>query len=142
MARCELGEELLRLLTLLALLLLLGCAGAQHHDTNTGRFLIDDTRIIPPSLTVGHGFVNVMVGNRGSQTHDLILVHAPAGALPRKPDGSVDESQLDVVFDSGPIAYNKLVGPRPLELAAGKYLAFSNIGGDFSRGYLTVWTIS
>ena len=94
------------------LLALVGCAGVPHHDTNTGRFLIDDTRIIPPSLTVGHGFVNVIVGNRGTSPHDLVLVRAPGGSLPRKPDGSVDESKLKVLFDSGPMRYNQLVGPR------------------------------
>ena len=66
----------------------------------------------------------------GGHDHELLVLRTdlPAGALPTKPDGSVDEDAagLEVVGASGPIEPTETDG-LPLTLDPGRYVLVCNI---------------
>ena len=114
-----------------------GCGSA--HQQGTGRALDvteRDFRITAPA-TVAAGTVWLHVHNRGPDTHELLVVRAPArGRVPLRADGlTVDEERLDAAtaghLDGIPAGHD---AGTALHLSPGRYVLFCNMAGHYLGG--------
>lgn len=132
-----------RLLLLLAVtaVALVGCvshdnsAGSNYESgLNAGTFVLTEFKIALIG-NVPSGSVAITVENRGSETHELVIVSAEAAAsLPTKADGSVDEDQIpeeDKLGEVEDIEAHTTIA-KTFGLAPGRYVAFCNIVDSMS----------
>jgi hypothetical protein len=109
---------------------------SQETPSRTGQFRLYEWGITADSPQLPSGSQTITALNVGNHTHELVLVKAAdAAALPTKPDGSVDETELKA----------KKVGEIPdvaagssehatFSLAPGTYVAFCNITDTMGMG--------
>lgn len=100
-------------------------------------FVLDEWSVVPPKGDVAAGKVAITATNKGSETHELVIVRAAdASSLPMKADGSVDEDKIPEAKKAGEIAdlaAGKSV-TKTLDLPAGDYVAFCNIVDTMGSG--------
>jgi hypothetical protein len=113
-------------------------------EVTVSEWLVD----APESIEGGE--VTFDVHNGGAFVHELVLVRSETADLPTKPDGSVDESQLDESAEIGEIE-DIAVGKSAewkVSLAAGDYVMFCNLveedegGAHFAQGMVTTLTVT
>jgi len=79
---------------------------------------------------IAKGKSNFVAKNSGTVKHEVVVIRgADPSALPTKPDGSVDESQIpktDKVGEIGNVKSGKTKS-KTLKLPAGSYILFCNI---------------
>ena len=87
---------------------------------------------------IAAGSVDLAVHNRGPDAHELIVVRAPAGALPLRSDGTtVDEEGLDERHAiPGALEPGEPGGVRHLRvrLRPGRYVLICNMAGHYHGG--------
>ena len=79
----------------------------------------------------------VTATNRGSETHELVIVRADdAASLPTKPDGSVDEDNIPETAKPGEISDIKAgtTITKTIDLAPGNYVAICNLVDTMGQG--------
>ncbi len=107
-----------------------GSSGKGSSSASENTFVLSEFTIIPPTNPLHPGSVSITANNVGGEVHELVIVRADsAGALPKKPDGSVNEDQIAVADKVGEI---EDLGPRShrsktFDLTTGTYVAFCNI---------------
>jgi plastocyanin len=120
---------------------LVGCvshdstAGSNYEsELNAGTFVLTEFKVALVG-NIPSGAVEIKVENRGSETHELVIVSAQnAESLPKKADGSVDEDQIpeeDKLGETGDIEAHTTV-TQTFDLAPGNYVAFCNIVDSMS----------
>ena len=100
-------------------------------------FVLQEWSITAPTTQLRAGKVLVTVTNRGSGTHELVVVRADdAASLPTKSDGSVDEDKIPEAAKPGEIADIKAgtTITKTLDLAPGIYVAICNLVDTMGQG--------
>ncbi len=135
---------------------LVGCVGASDDDGSEGgtEATADPERTVAVTLgsphefaiglspeTVSAGTVTFEVTNGGALPHQFVIVphEGDAGSLPLA-QVSVDTTQVEVLGDSGsldPAATATITA----DLDAGTYVIFSNLGGHYTAGMFTSFTV-
>jgi len=91
---------------------------------------LTEYQITPALQFIAKGKSNFVAKNSGTVKHEVVVVRgADASALPTKPDGSVDETQIpkrDKVGEIGNVKAGKTKS-KTLKLSAGSYILFCNI---------------
>jgi uncharacterized cupredoxin-like copper-binding protein len=133
------GQGRLPVLALMILLFASACSAGLDTGALSQTTLVRVTeRDFQISATPNHfaaGDVQLVLRNKGPDTHELILVRS-RGRLPLRPDGmTVDEQRLSV------LAVGSIEGIGPgsegrvhLHLAPGRYELFCNMAGHFMAG--------
>ena len=114
-----------------------GCA-AEERDSGAGTVVAVTERdfAIKAPERVSAGDLVLQVGNRGPDSHELIVVRAEDSRLPFRTDGlTVDEEALEKatvgVLEAGePGSLREL----QLKLAPGRYQLFCNMSGHYFGG--------
>jgi hypothetical protein len=109
---------------------------ARALPSRAGQFRLAEWSITADKPTLPAGRQTITAANIGHETHELVVVKAAdAASLPTKPDGSVDESQLDQV-KVGEIADVPAGTSRhtTMQLAPGSYVVFCNIVDKMGNG--------
>jgi microcompartment protein CcmK/EutM len=115
--------------------LVLGACGNGESESATSSssentFVLSEFTIIAPTNELRTGNVQLTADNVGAEVHELVIVRAAsADALPKKRDGSVDESKLrgpDEVGVIDTVAAHSRQSAR-FDLKAGRYVAFCNL---------------
>lgn len=122
---------------------LTGCGSDKSAPTDAtptskaNTFVLDEWSVVPPKGDLTAGKVSITATNKGSETHELVIVRASdAASLPKKADGSVDEDKIPDSKKAGEIA-DLAAGKsksQTLDLPAGDYIAFCNIVEDMGEG--------
>lgn len=105
-------------------------------ESKPGQFRLDEWSVTADQTQLSAGRQTITATNLGHHTHELVLVKATdAASLPTKPDGSVDEAQLDRV-KVGEIADVPAGASRHkvFNLRPGSYVAFCNIVASMGMG--------
>ncbi len=131
----------LRAIALVAALVIVaaacGSAGSNRTvQSRQGQFRLDEWSITADQKVLPAGSQTITAANIGHETHELVIVKAAdAASLPTKPDGSVDENQLDRV-KVGEVADVSAGASRhtTMRLTPGAYVAFCNIVDDMGMG--------
>lgn len=114
-------------------------AAAPSPSAKGATFVLDEWSVVPPAGDLPAGKVAITAENKGSETHELVIVRADdAASLPKKADGSVDEDKIPESKKAGEIA-DLAAGKtttKTLELPAGDYVAFCNIVEDMGKGHM------
>jgi Sulfocyanin (SoxE). len=126
---------------LAVMLLAAGCGGGSHRALPVVPITERDFHItVPPVIPAGD--VRIVLTNKGPVTHELIIVHAAPGRLPRRPDGfTIDEDALTprIVgsFErDGPSTRNLVI-----HLTPGRYVIFCNMAGHAASGMTTSFRV-
>jgi uncharacterized cupredoxin-like copper-binding protein len=126
-----------------------GCSddGAKTVDVKLGEFTVQ-----PSTDEAKAGEVKFEAENIGGTTHEFVVVRAAdAASLPTKPDGSVDEDQIDESDRIGEIEdiEAKAKASATFDLDPGDYVLFCNVvqEGDppvvhFERGMHAQFTVT
>jgi hypothetical protein len=91
---------------------------------------LTEYQINPALQFIAKGKSNFVAKNSGSVKHEVVVVRGnDPSALPAKPDGSVDESQIPKNSKVGEIGNVKAgkTKSKTLKLSAGAYVLFCNI---------------
>lgn len=123
---------------------LTGCGSDKPAATGTSTvpskantFVLDEWSIVPPKEDLTAGKVAITATNKGTETHELVIVRASdAASLPKNADGSVNEDKIPESKKAGEIA-DLAAGKtktKTLDLPAGDYIAFCNIVEDMGKG--------
>jgi uncharacterized cupredoxin-like copper-binding protein len=88
------------------------------------------------------GDTRVVIRNEGPVSHELLIVHAPSGPLPKRSDGfTLDEDALE----SRLVGALEPVGPGTkdivVHLTPGRYILFCNMSGHAAGGMLTSFRV-
>jgi hypothetical protein len=124
-------------LVVLPVLFLVGCSetdSVSHAPQALVRITEKDFRIVVEPRRIPAGNVELVVGNQGPDTHELIMVRPSGSQLPLRRDGlTVDEEALREV---GAVEGLDPHGVRRvrLHLAPGRYELFCNMAGHFMAG--------
>jgi len=115
---------------------------AAHESGPTVNVTERDFSILAPK-TVKSGDVNLVVHNRGPDTHELIVVRANGHQLPLRSDGlTVNEEALRprtaASLDGGAAGS---VRSLTVHLAPGRYVLFCNMAGHFLGGMHTTLVV-
>lgn len=105
-------------------------ASPSSAPSTDNTFVLSDFTIVPPTNTLHPGSVSITADNVGGEVHELVIVRAPnAGALPMKPDGSVDEDKITEANKVGEIQQiaARSHQTKTFVLTTGTYVAFCNI---------------
>ncbi len=106
-------------------------AGSQRRPTaSPTAFVLQEWSITAPTTQLHAGNVVVTATNRGSETHELVIVRADdMTSLPTKSDGSVDEDKLPETAKPGEIPDLKAgtTITKTIDLAPGNYVAICNL---------------
>jgi hypothetical protein len=122
---------------LAVVLLAAGCGGGSHRALPAVQITERDFHITVPHV-VPAGDVRIILTNKGPVTHELMIIHAARGRLPRRPDGfTIDEDALkhrlvDHFERAGPSTRYLVV-----HLTPGRYVIFCNMAGHAASGMLT-----
>ena len=104
---------------------------------NPTAFVLQEWSITAPTSQLRAGNVVVTATNRGSETHELVIVRADdAASLPTKSDGSVDEDKIPETAKPGEIPDIKAgtTITRTIDLAPGNYVAICNLVDTMGQG--------
>ncbi len=123
--------------------LLAGCgsdkpstAGTTPASSKATTFVLDEWSVVPPEQDLAAGKAAITATNKGSETHELVIVRASdAASLPTKADGSINEDKIPESKKAGEIA-DVAAGKtktKTLDLPAGDYIAFCNIVEDMGK---------
>jgi hypothetical protein len=100
-------------------------------------FALQEWSITAPTTQLRAGNVVVTATNRGSETHELVIVRTDdAASLPTKSDGSVDEDKIPETSKPGEIADIKAgtTVTKTIDLASGNYVAICNLVDTMGQG--------
>ena len=100
-------------------------------------FVLQEWSITAPTTQLRAGKVLVTATNRGSETHELVIVRADATtSLPTKSDGSVDENKIPETAKPGEIPDIKAgtTITKTIDLAPGNYVAICNLVDTMGQG--------
>jgi uncharacterized cupredoxin-like copper-binding protein len=123
-----------------------GCAGHQSSATSHGQSIAvteRDFRIAVRGSTrrvhIASGDVRLSVGNRGPDTHELLVVRMRGSQLPLRTDGlTVDEDAVEKAtvgtLDGGERGSTRQLR---LHLTPGRYVLFCNMAGHYLGGMHT-----
>jgi hypothetical protein len=119
-----------------------GTASQATSAASPTAFVLQEWSITAPTSQIRAGNVAVTATNRGSETHELVIVRADdAASLPTKSDGSVDEDKISEAAKPGEIADIKAATTisKTIDLAPGNYIAICNLvdtmeGGGMGNG--------
>jgi uncharacterized cupredoxin-like copper-binding protein len=123
--------------TALLCLPIAGC-GESHANASARRtFAVTehDFHIEAPA-TLTSGTYTFDVANVGATDHELIIVSAPNGSLPLRPDGlTIDEESIEA-REPGSLPPGGPGARRPLtvHLTPGRYVLFCNMDGHYMAG--------
>jgi hypothetical protein len=98
---------------------------------------LTEYKIRPEREALAKGATNIVAKNAGSAKHELIVVRGDdPTALPIKPDGSVDESQIPAADKMGEVGGIKpgTTKSKVFKLRPGSYIFFCNIVDKTSTG--------
>lgn len=113
-------------------------AGSQRRPTaSPTAFVLQEWSITAPTTQLRAGNVAVTVTNRGSETHELVIVRADnTASLPTKSDGSVDEDKVPETAKPGEIPDIKAgtTITKTIDLAPGNYVAICNLVDTMGQG--------
>ena len=113
-------------------------AGSQGRPTaSPTAFVVQEWSITAPTTQLRAGKVLVTATNRGSETHELVIVRADdAASLPTKSDGSVDEDKIPETAKPGEIPDIKAgtTITKTIDLAPGNYVAICNLVDTMGQG--------
>jgi hypothetical protein len=113
-----------------------GGSSGSSLPLKTGRFRLDEWSITADRPNLRAGSQTITATNTGHETHELVIVAASSvRSLPTKPNGSVEEAQLDAV-KVGEIA-NVAAGTSRIhvfDLAPGSYVVFCNLVEQMGHG--------
>jgi uncharacterized cupredoxin-like copper-binding protein len=118
-----------------------GCGGPSHRALPVVPVTERDFSIRVPHV-VPAGQVRVVVTNKGPVSHELLIVRATGGRLPRRTDGfTIDEDAIarDLVGSlepAGPGTRNLVI-----RLTPGRYIVFCNMAGHAASGMLTSFVV-
>jgi uncharacterized cupredoxin-like copper-binding protein len=91
-----------------------------------------DFRISAPAW-IHAGTVRLRIHNLGPDTHELLIVRAPAGRLPLRADGlTVDEEEIHSSVFEG--QERGKTGELRVRLAPGRYVLLCNMAGHYLAG--------
>ena len=112
--------------------------GSQRRPTaSPTAFVLHEWSITAPTTQLRAGNVAVTVTNRGSETHELVIVRADdTASLPTKSDGSVDEDKVPETAKPGEIPDIKagITITKTIDLAPGNYVAICNLVDTMGHG--------
>ncbi len=100
-------------------------------------FVLQEWSITAPTTQLRAGNVVVTATNRGSETHELVIVRADdMTSLPTKSDGSVDEDKIPETAKPGEIPDIKAgtTITKTIDLAPGNYVAICNLVDTMGQG--------
>ena len=100
-------------------------------------FVLQEWSITAPTTQLRAGNVVVTATNRGSETHELVIVRADdMTSLPTKSDGSVDEDKIPETAKPGEIPDIKAgtTITKTIGLAPGNYVAICNLVDTMGQG--------
>ena len=100
-------------------------------------FVLQEWSITAPTTQLRAGNVVVTATNRGSETHELVIVRADdTASLPAKSDGSVDEDKIPETAKPGEIPDIKAgtTITKTIDLAPGNYVAICNLVDTIGQG--------
>ena len=122
-------------------LLAAGCGGTKHRALPVVSISERDFHITVPHV-VPAGEVRIVLKNKGPVSHELLIIHAAQGRLPRRADGfTIDEnlvhSRLVGSFEPEGPSTRDLV----LHLTRGRYVIFCNMAGHAASGMLTSFQV-
>lgn len=112
--------------------------GSQRRPTaSPTAFVLQEWSITAPTAQLHAGNVVVTATNRGSETHELVIVRADdTVSLPTKSDGSVDEDKIPETAKPGEIPDIKAgtTITKTIDLAPGNYVAICNLVDTMGQG--------
>ena len=112
--------------------------GSQGRPTaSPTAFVLQEWSITAPTTQLRAGNVVVTVTNRGSETHELVIVRADdTASLPIKSDGSVDEDKVPETAKPGEIPDIEAgtTITKTIDLAPGNYVAICNLVDTMGKG--------
>jgi hypothetical protein len=114
-----------------------GTASQATSAASPTAFVLQEWSITAPTSQIRAGNVAVTATNRGSETHELVIVRADdAASLPTKSDGSVDEDKISEAAKPGEIADIKAATTisKTIDLAPGNYIAICNLVDTMGQG--------
>ena len=114
-----------------------GIASQATSAASPTAFVLHEWSITAPTNQIRAGNVAVTATNRGSETHELVIVRADdAASLPTKSDGSVDEDKISEAAKPGEIADIKAATTisKTIDLAPGNYIAICNLVDTMGEG--------
>jgi uncharacterized cupredoxin-like copper-binding protein len=126
---------------LAVVLLAAGCGGGSHRALPVVSITERDFHItVAPVVPAGD--VRLVLTNKGPVTHELIIVHAARGRLPRRADGfTIDEDALAPrlvgAFERDGPSTRDLV----LHFTPGRYIIFCNMAGHAASGMMTSFRV-
>lgn len=100
-------------------------------------FVLQQWSITAPTTEIHAGKVLVTATNRGSETHELVIVRVDdTASLPTKSDGSVDEEKVPASSKPGEIADIKAGATltKTIDFAPGTYVAMCNLVDAMGQG--------
>ena len=131
----------------LVAVLLSSCSSGSSDRAHAGavvRVTERDFRISVSPARVHAGAVRLLLGNKGPDTHELILVRSSRGSLPLRSDGlTVNEEALDPVTVG--TAEGQSTGATEellLHLKPGRYELFCNMAGHYLGGMRAVLVVT
>jgi hypothetical protein len=118
-----------------------GCGGTSHRALPSLSITERDFHITVPHLAPA-GEVRVVLLNKGPVSHELMIIRAARGSLPRRADGfTIDENAIQRRL----VGKFELAGPSTrtldIHLAPGRYIVFCNMAGHAAGGMLTSFQV-
>lgn len=114
-----------------------GTASRATSAPSPTAFVLQEWSMTAPTTQLRAGQVVVTATNRGSETHELVIVRADnAASLPTKSDGSIDEEKIPEASKPGEIADIKAgtTSTKTIDLSPGSYLAICNLVDTMGMG--------
>jgi uncharacterized cupredoxin-like copper-binding protein len=126
---------------LAVVLLAAGCGGGHRRALPVVSITERDFHISVPHV-VPAGDVRIVLTNKGPVTHELIMVHAARGRLPRRADGFTINEEL---LQHRLVGAFERAGPGTRELVVhltrGRYVIFCNMAGHAASGMMTSFRV-
>ena len=126
---------------LAVMLLAAGCGGGSHRALRVVVITERDFHIAVPRV-IPAGNVRIVLTNKGPVTHELIMVRAAPGRLPRRPDGfTIDEDALKPRIVGSFERDGPSTRDHVFHLTPGRYVIFCNMAGHAASGILTSFRV-
>jgi len=118
-----------------------GCGGTSHRALPIVSITERDFHIALPQV-VPAGDVRIVLRNKGPVSHELLIIHAVHGRLPRRVDGfTIDEDAIQRQL----VGHFEAAGPSTrdmvVHLTPGRYIVFCNMAGHAASGMLTSFQV-
>ena len=114
-----------------------GTASPATSTASPTAFVLQEWSITAPTTQIHAGNVLVTATNRGTETHELVIVRADnTSSLPTNSDGSVDEAKIPEAAKPGELADIKAgtTTSKTIDLTPGNYIAICNLVETMSQG--------